>query len=148
MFEIFLPIASEAAPMTEKTSRKLERGKGELILIADDESAIRELLKAELDSAGYRVLAAADGEEALALFRKNLDEVRLLITDGEMPKMDGLTVIAAIRKLKPGLPVILTSAGGDPGSMSNIYQVAKPFAFEDILASAQQILLSSAPASA
>jgi len=116
-------------------------------LIADDESAIRELLKAELDSAGYRVLAAADGEESLALFQKNVGEVCLLITDGEMPKMDGPAVIAAIRKLQPGLPVILTSAGGDPASMSNIYQVAKPFAFEDILASAQQILASSKPTS-
>jgi PAS domain S-box-containing protein len=147
MFDIFLPIASEAAPVTEKATRKLERGKGELLLIADDESAIRELLKAEFDSAGYRVLAAADGEEALALFRKNLGEVRLLITDGEMPKMDGRAVIAAIRKFKPGLPVILTSAASDPDSMTNIYQVAKPFAFEDILASAQQILASSKPTS-
>ena len=143
MFEIFLPRATEISPSTEKPVKKIERGRGELILIADDESAIRELLKAELTSAGYLVLAAPDGEEAVAMFRQNASEIRLLITDGEMPKMDGLTTVSAVRKLNADLPVILTSAGVDPGRLANVQIVSKPFAFEDILSSIQLAMLRS-----
>src|SRR5262249_34259809 len=127
MFEIFLPRAAEILPSTEKPVRKIERGRGEVILIADDERAIRELLKAELSSAGYLVLAAADGEEAVAMFRQKASEISLLITDGEMPRMDGLTTVSAVRKLKPELPVILTSAGVDAGRLANVEIVPKPF---------------------
>jgi len=77
------------------------------------------------------------------MFRQNASEIRLLITDGEMPKMDGLTTVSAVRKLNADLPVILTSAGVDPGRLANVQIVSKPFAFEDILSSIQLAMLRS-----
>jgi len=139
-FEIFLPRAAATAKAEEKTALDLPRGNGETILIADDEQAICELLAAELMSSGYRVLTARNGAEAVALFREHRSEVRLLITDSAMPVLDGREAIAAMRKLNPNLPVILTSgdAGGD--QTSNISVVNKPFSLADILASIQQNL--------
>ncbi len=139
-FEVFLPRAIEPVPVAASGARKeLPRGNGELILVADDEKAIRELVAAELNSFGYRVLTATNGEEAVAQFRQYADEVRLCITDGAMPVMDGHQAVAALRKLKPGLPVILTSGEADPGGDLGVI-VSKPFALEELLVAIHQIL--------
>jgi PAS domain S-box-containing protein len=139
-FEIFLPRAAAIEPLVQQPATVLNRGNGEMILIADDEQAIRELLTAELISAGYRVLAAANGAEAVSLFREHPSEVRLFITDGAMPVLNGLDAVAAMQKISPDLPVIFTS--GDAGAPGNpkIFVVNKPFSLDDILASIQQIL--------
>ena len=141
-FEIFLPRAVDKAARAEKPTAELLRGNGETILIADDEQAIRELLTGELTSAGYRVLAASNGAEAVAVFREHAKEVRLFITDNEMPVLDGLEAAAALRKMKPSLPVILTSGDGATQEANGFSVVSKPFSLEDILASIQQNLLS------
>jgi CheY-like chemotaxis protein len=139
-FEIFLPRAAAVEPIIQQAPAPLSRGNGEMILVADDEQAIRELLTAELTSAGYRVLAAANGAEAVALFREHPSEVRLFITDGAMPVLNGHDVIAALRKISPDLPVILTSGDAEAAANSKISVVNKPFSLDDILASIQQIL--------
>lgn len=58
-----------------------------MILVADDEQAIRELMKSELMTFGYRVKTVSNGAEAVAMFRLHQAEVRLLITDNAMPVM-------------------------------------------------------------
>jgi CheY-like chemotaxis protein len=84
-------------------------GNGELILVVDDESAIREIGKEALRTFGYRVLTANDGTEALALFAQHRNEVHCVITDMMMPFMDGPATIRALRKLAPDLKIIATS---------------------------------------
>ena len=118
----------------------LPRGNGEMILVADDEQAICELVSAELSSSGYRVLAARNGAEAVALFREHRAEVRLFITDSAMPVMSGREVVAAVRKLNPNLPIILTSGDAADHKTGNISVVPKPFSLGDILVSIQQNL--------
>jgi two-component system, cell cycle sensor histidine kinase and response regulator CckA len=140
-FEIFLPRAAEAEAKTEEAAAELLRGDGETILVADDEQAIRELLTVELRSAGYHVLAAANGAEAVALFHEHANHVSLFITDNAMPVMNGLEAAAALRQMKPNLPVILTSA--DASREANGFLVVnKPFSLEDILRSIQQNLVN------
>jgi signal transduction histidine kinase/CHASE2 domain-containing sensor protein len=132
-FEVFIPCAPEfsAAPPT-KADDVLPRGNGELILVADDEQALCELVAAELAEFGYRVITAANGAEAVTLFKQHAAEVRLFITDNSMPVMSGPQSIAEIRKLKPGLPVIIASgeAGAD---IANGAQLEKPFALAELL---------------
>ena len=108
------------------------------MLVADDEKAIRELMKSELTSFGYRVLTAANGAEAVALFREHAGEVRLLITDNAMPVLDGPAAIAALRMLQPGLPVILTSGEGVGEKLEGMTELSKPFALEELLSAIQQ----------
>ena len=113
-------------------------GNGELILIADDEQAIRELVSEGLKANGFRVLAASNGEEALKLFQENAMEVRLFLTDQEMPVMNGVQAIAEIRKLKAKLPVIVTSGEGLSGDGTQL--LSKPFSLEEVLTAVHQIL--------
>ncbi|MBI3848736.1 MAG: CHASE2 domain-containing protein [Verrucomicrobia bacterium] len=142
-FEVLLPRAVETAT-TEIAAPTvgLARGQGELILVADDEQAICELLTAELTSCGYRVLAASNGEEAVRLFQKHASDVRLLITDCAMPVMDGLQTIRALREKWPDLPVILASGedGADAEKIADVVLVNKPFALEEILSAVQNCL--------
>jgi len=141
-FEIFLPPAVDAPIAAEKAPAELLRGNGETILLADDEQAIRELLTTELTSAGYRVVTAANGVEAIALFRAHSRDVRLFITDNAMPIVDGFEAVAALRKMNPELPVILTSGDVETPETKGFSVVQKPFSLEDILLSIQQNLLS------
>lgn len=143
-FEIFLPRAAKAAAVvTTSIGMQAPRGRGELILIADDEQAIRELVQEGLTAHGYTVIAVSNGEEALQSFQNQSAEIRLFMSDNDMPVMDGMRAIAEIRKLRSGLPVILTS-GESPAEnrpvSDNVWILSKPFALEDLLATVHQIL--------
>jgi len=70
---------------------------------------LRKLGQSALTSLGFAVLLAKDGVEALEVFRQHQDEVRCVVCDVTMPRMDGWETLAALRKLAPGLPVVLAS---------------------------------------
>jgi PAS domain S-box-containing protein len=87
----------------------LPLGHGELILVVDDEDAIRQITRGTLETFGYRVLIAADGTEALALYAENRGEIKLVLTDMVMPFMDGPATIRALQRLNPKLKIIAAS---------------------------------------
>lgn len=103
-----LPHALDALKAQEQT---LLRGKGETILLADDEEAVRTVLSEALESMGYRVVAAADGDEALQRFAEQRDEIRLVLLDVVMPKLGGPACYRAMQRRWGGgdLPVIFAS---------------------------------------
>jgi YesN/AraC family two-component response regulator len=84
---------------------------GNLILVADDEELVRDLLARFLANCGHRVLEAVDGQQALKLFRDN--QIDLVLSDVRMPGLDGLTLLAAIKEINPRVPVLLISGYGD-----------------------------------
>jgi two-component system cell cycle sensor histidine kinase/response regulator CckA len=79
------------------------------ILFVDDDPLIREIGSRSLSEAGYRVIFAEDGVEALSLFMEHKDEIDLVMTDMMMPKMDGPTLIQALRAISPDLKIIVSS---------------------------------------
>jgi two-component system, cell cycle sensor histidine kinase and response regulator CckA len=109
-FRVYLP-AYELAHLqaAAATPAQLPRGNGELILVVDDESAIREIARTTLESFGYRVITANDGAEAIALFAQQRAEIKLVLTDIMMPLMDGLALIRALRKLDPSVKIVASS---------------------------------------
>jgi PAS domain S-box-containing protein len=133
-FEVFLPRAvAEPAREALTAAEPPPRGQGECLLIADDEVAIRQLMQSELAAFGYRVLVAADGAEALALFREHLADVKLVITDESMPVMSGLRAVQEMRRLRPALPVILTSGETQADLPPQVTVLGKPFSLEELL---------------
>src|SRR5207245_6019831 len=88
---------------------QLPCGRGELVLVADDEASIREMTKATLEAYGYRVLVAADGTETVALYAKHGQEIQVVLTDMQMPVMDGLATAKALQKLDPLVQIIAVS---------------------------------------
>jgi len=111
-FEILLPATSEAdaqlAPKTER-SPVVARGKGELILVADHEQALRETMAASLIQHGYRVETTGIGTEALARLRLDADPVQVLITGWNLPELPGQQLLELVHQHRPGLPVLVTS---------------------------------------
>lgn len=89
------------------------------VLLAEDEEALRRVAKTTLTQLGFTVLDAKDGIEAMDLFRRHQDRIRLVLCDLTMPHMSGWETLAALRKLSPGLPVILTSGYDEADVMSD-----------------------------
>jgi PAS domain S-box-containing protein len=134
-FDIFLPASGQGYEPPAVPEAPLG-GRGELILVADDEAAIREIVRTMLESAGYRVRTASDATDAVALVARHGDEARLLLTDWRMPGLDSPSAIRAVHKLQPRLPVVvvsgsLLSAGGGLEGVRG--RLAKPFTANELL---------------
>lgn len=84
--------------MAPEESPELSSGKGELILVADDEVHIRETLKIILETQKYQVILAGDGVEAIAAYAQHQRNIKVVFIDMMMPLMDGLTAIRALQK--------------------------------------------------
>ena len=84
----------------------------DVILIVDDESRIRKLIKDFLTKENYQTLEAADGEEALKVFEENSSKIKLILLDVMMPKLDGWSVLRQIR-MKSKVPIIMLTARGE-----------------------------------
>jgi CheY-like chemotaxis protein len=113
-FQILLP----ASPGTESAlsadaGANIPRGQGELILVVDDDANVRDLTSATLTGHGYRVIAAADGTEALALFAPRNLEVRVVVTDLDMPNLDGSALTRVVRTLNPSVRILTVSGSAD-----------------------------------
>jgi len=110
-FKVYLPAVATSNGEQRTTVRKAElpRGKGELILVIDDEPVIREVMKEILTQFGYSVVAASDGTEAISLYVQKQSEIKLVVTDIMMPYMDGIATIRALRQINPNVKIIGTS---------------------------------------
>ena len=108
-FKIHLPAVETGFAGVEDLTAAPLAGRGELILVVDDEIAIREIAKGTLEAYGYRALTAADGTEAIALYAQHKGEIEVVLTDMMMPYMDGLATIRALQKLNPQVKIIASS---------------------------------------
>ncbi|MBU0550410.1 PAS domain S-box protein [Myxococcota bacterium] len=108
-FDIWLPLGDVALSKPTAPLPRLVEGGRELILLAEDDSGVRRLTRRILKGAGYQVISARDGAEALALIEAHQGEVKLLLSDVVMPKVGGREVLERFRALAPQRPVILMS---------------------------------------
>jgi DNA-binding NtrC family response regulator len=82
---------------------------GGTVLVVDDDPGVREVMRALLEHRGFTVLTAADGRSALEIFRRCVDEIRLVVLDLTLPDTDGEAVFRIMRQIRPGLRAILCS---------------------------------------
>jgi len=108
-FKIYLPITKERVEEKKPAESFMETGGAETILVAEDDESVRRFTKSVLEQAGYTVIEAIDGEDALNKFRENKDKIDLLLFDVVMPRMDGKAAYDRISEIRPGLKVIFTS---------------------------------------
>lgn len=119
------------------------------ILVVEDEEMVRGLLRTALEDIGYNVVEARHGLEGLAVYRQTA--VDLIITDLEMPEMDGTAMIKTLRGEQAHVPIIAVS--GLPEKFSGIqefgvqYTFQKPFSVQDLLKVVQVLLKGQTPAS-
>jgi len=152
-FTIGLPrTAAPALPGERPPSSGSLRG-SETVLVVEDQDDVRKLAVMVLQQYGYRVLEAANGEEALLLSARHAGPLHLLLTDVVMPGMTGKELADRLRPLRPGLPVLYMS--GHPGNViarrgvldSGVNYIPKPFDPDDLARKVREVLGSSRPAS-
>jgi PAS domain S-box-containing protein len=108
-FKVFLLSSGSAQPAEHVTEEEdVEKGT-ETVLIAEDDDTIRELMRVTLERAGYTVIEAVDGEDAVQKFIGNRDRVRLLLFDVVMPGKNGREAYEEIRSVSPGVKVLFIS---------------------------------------
>ncbi len=143
-FDVYLPrgITSDELPRVQPEPNQVARGRGEAILVADDEPLVRALARHALERQGYRVLLAADGAEAVEVFRKERGHVALVILDASMPHMSGRQAFEAIRKIEPGVQVLFASghAVTDVGTDAGTGFLHKPYTPSSLAAAVRKAL--------
>lgn len=108
-FRIYLPLVGEAAAETPLKLAGVSSGGTETVLLAEDDVSVRDLMKTVLGEAGYRVLEAANGLDAVKLFEEHREVVNLVILDVIMPGMNGKAVYDEVRKIRPQVKVLFCS---------------------------------------
>ena len=151
-FKLYLPPGNEQADeedLVEEPSPALFGN--ETILVAEDEPMVRNLSIRTLERAGYTVLAAADGEEALRMFEEHRGTISLVVLDAIMPKLTGHEVHRRIKQVSPGTKVVCCT-GYDRETVrsdclvrENVPLIQKPFTARTLLSTVREALDEKTP---
>jgi signal transduction histidine kinase/CheY-like chemotaxis protein len=143
--EVYLPVAL-GADVDETTGPASDTLRGtETILLAEDHETVRELTRAMLESAGYSVLVASNGAEAVRIIADHAGEVALALLDVVMPKQGGEKVFQYLREHQPDVPVLFATGYGANATAvvqrhEGVALIQKPYAREELLRQIRQIL--------
>lgn len=139
-FRLHFPMAGSFKPAAMPvTEHFLSKGRGETVLVVDDEVAVREITKQTLELHGYHVVLASDGAEAIALYAAKKDGIDAVLTDMMMPTMDGGAALLAIRRVNPAAILIAASGVHTEAMMEKAasagvsHFLAKPYTAETLL---------------
>jgi PAS domain S-box-containing protein len=153
-FRIYLPLSAESPAAAPSAAGAAPSGGGETLLLAEDNPDVCELAQGVLESAGYRVLVARDGEEAVRLFERHGDEVALCLFDVVMPHLSGPQALARIKALRPQVRAIFMSgyaadiaADGRQAALGATY-LGKPFLPREMLQRVREVLDARSPGAA
>ena len=137
VFQVYFPVSTQPVSSLSVPGVRapMPTGNG-TILVVDDDAMLLESTGAMIERMGFTVLAAKDGIEAVEVFRQHMDEIRCVLTDLTMPRMDGWETLTALRRLAPALPVILASGYGKAQVLSGAHPdrpqvfLEKPFGLQ------------------
>lgn len=140
-FNLYLPIVKSKAEKLEKTpvSKTPAVGGSETILLAEDEAILRGLAVQMIESAGYKVLVAANGLEAVKIFERHYSDISLLLLDIAMPELGGIEAYKRMIKIKTGVPVLFSSGYAAEGFQDELFKnknvglIQKPYAPDALL---------------
>src|SRR6266850_6545939 len=146
-FTVYLPATeSQDVIRHRQVAPAIPMGQRELILIVDDETAVRNIAKATLEAYNYRVVTAVDGADGIATFVQHKEEIAVVLTDNNMPVMDGVAMLRAIQKLRPDAKVISASGSNISEAKRSLLDgfvtcfLPKPFTAEELLRAVKQTL--------
>ncbi|MEH2379832.1 MAG: response regulator [Nostoc sp.] len=144
-FKVYLPAVGGMETFSPEDLPP-QTGKGELILVVDDEVAIQEITRTSLETHNYKTLIASDGIEAIALYAKNMDKISVVLMDIMLPSLDGLTAIRTLQKINPQVRIIASSGLMSDNKLSAVAAIgvntflSKPYTVNELLLSLQKIL--------
>jgi len=144
-FSIFLPASEKMGQKAVKAAEQFIKGTGTVLLV-DDEKVILEVGKELLEAMGYRVLIANDGKGAVEVYKKNRDDIDIVLLDMVMPNMGGGEAYDRMKEINPDIKVLLSSGYGIDGQAIEILErgcdgfIQKPFSVMDLSQKLRQIL--------
>jgi PAS domain S-box-containing protein len=147
-FSVYLPAMEIAGDAESDSSSALiiPRGRGETVLVVDDEPSILSITNRTLEAFGYHVLSATDGAEAVALYARHQHDIAVVVTDMMMPIMDGGALIRVLTRIDPAVRIIATSglaankSGGNPSESNIRHFLTKPYAADVLLVAVRNVL--------
>ena len=133
-FVVYFPRLADgdaSVPAIAPRATALVKGEG-VVLLAEDDSAVRRLVVAELARRGFTVIEAEDGRAALEIFQREKDQIDILVTDVVMPRLNGADLAKEAQQIQPGVKILFISghperagSGLNPKGVTNLLQ--KPF---------------------
>jgi two-component system cell cycle sensor histidine kinase/response regulator CckA len=145
-FSVLLPVTERAAAAVETAPGPRAASGSETILVVEDEAAMLEVTSRILQRDGYRVIAAASGQEAIAIVERGDHGIRLMITDVVMPQMQGREVAERVAALRPDIRILYMSGYAQPllasrGTLdAGIELIEKPFSADVLLTRVRGVL--------
>ncbi|MEQ1862352.1 MAG: PAS domain S-box protein [Chthoniobacteraceae bacterium] len=146
-FQVNLPAEAESAQVEcEAAKQEIPRGHGELILIFDDEAATRSITGQTLEAYGYHVMGAGDGAEGVTLYAQRMGEIAAVMTDLEMPVLDGASAIRVLKRMNPDVKILVVSGSAAGGRQEEVTRegvkhfLAKPYTAESMLRMLHELL--------
>lgn len=147
-FSVYLPLASSAesvslsAAPVASVAQSSENKQGRLVLVADDNPQLLELACKVLENAGFETCTAANGEEALELYKERADEIRLLILDLVMPTMGGQDVATAVRALSDEVPILFVSGFVPEEAQKALTEplIRKPYTIDELMTAVDKLV--------
>jgi CheY-like chemotaxis protein len=147
-FKVYLPrvLSTATAKAFRHPTAPLQATGTETILLVEDEQALRKVAIRALESAGYTVLPAANGEEALQACAQTAGHIHLLLTDVIMPRMGGRALAQELAKSRPGLKVVYMSGYTDNAIVHHgvlepgTHFLVKPFTAADLTRKVREVL--------
>jgi PAS domain S-box-containing protein len=148
-FKIYLPRVEGVAPAAAGGSKAGTEGGFETVLVVEDQQPVRAFVKAALNRYGYRVIEAADGNEAIAVANRHSGQIHLLLTDVVLPGMNGKEMSDRLTALRPGLKVLFMSGYardviGHRGVLDpDVAFLHKPFGPDELATKIREVLADS-----
>ena len=146
IFTIYLPAISRTSEKTTVAAPDLPLNGSGTLLVVDDEPYILIALKGILQKLGYHVITAYSGHQAIALFESELDCIDGVLLDMIMPDLNGRQVLARLKKIHPGIKVLLSSGysldglGEDNKEEAGDGFIQKPYLIEQLAAALEELL--------
>ncbi len=148
VFTLYFPVPAQAEKNECDSVEALTdvEGGSETVLIVEDEEMLRELALSILSSKGYRVITAADGDEAVEKYRGRSGEIDLVVSDYGLPKMSGDEVLRALKAINPEVRLIIATGYLDPPARSKLLEdgasefILKPYKPAEILEKVRLVL--------
>ncbi len=147
-FHIFLPVQQQEGTESKKRTESTTEPEGgtETILLVEDEHGLRDLTKLILEQKGYTVLTAEDGEQGLAEFGKNRESISIVVSDIDMPKLNGYQMFLKLKEHFPDVCVILASGFMEPQLKAEMLEagvkelIHKPYDTKEMFRAIREIL--------
>ncbi len=153
VFRLFFPV-SESVPSAEERPPEGKipvRGRGEGVLIVEDEPTLLDLLESAFLEKGYRVFLAPDGLEGINAYKEHMNEIAVVVTDFGLPRADGGVLLRSLKSLNPSVKVVVASGFFEPHVRSELTKhgaralVSKPYGLTELLAVVREVIDETEP---